>query len=305
MIGSYARRMKAPDYPWGATQEERDALLPDDPRRSGAARSASRSARRRAPPTQAFRDWWASYLRMGASPGAAVALTRMNAAIDVRAVLPSIRVPTLVAAPDRGPLPEGGRGPVPGRAHSRREVRRAARRGPPAVRGRPGRDPVGDRTLPVADARFTGAGSDAGVGAGGAARAAPGRAAGAARRSSSGRCCAGAGSSSSPQTLCCWPASTDRAGRCTAALAVVDAARRRRGAGRGRRPHRRGRSARAARTGVRHRGSTGRRRPRSTRSGCRRPSSISVPGSGLRFVARGTVRSGHPKRELHALAVEG
>ena len=46
--------------------------------------------------TPAFRDWWASYLRMGASPGAAVALTRMNAEIDIRDVLPSIRVPTLV-----------------------------------------------------------------------------------------------------------------------------------------------------------------------------------------------------------------
>jgi hypothetical protein len=44
----------------------------------------------------AFRDWWASYLRMGASPGAAVALTRMNAEIDIRDVLPSVRVPTLV-----------------------------------------------------------------------------------------------------------------------------------------------------------------------------------------------------------------
>ena len=44
----------------------------------------------------AFRDWWASYLRMGASPGAAVALTRMNAEIDIRNLLPSIRVPTLV-----------------------------------------------------------------------------------------------------------------------------------------------------------------------------------------------------------------
>jgi class 3 adenylate cyclase len=33
---------------------------------------------------------------MGASPGAAVALTKMNAEIDVRQVLPSIRVPTLV-----------------------------------------------------------------------------------------------------------------------------------------------------------------------------------------------------------------
>jgi hypothetical protein len=33
---------------------------------------------------------------MGASPGAALALTRMNAEIDIRDVLPSIRVPTLV-----------------------------------------------------------------------------------------------------------------------------------------------------------------------------------------------------------------
>jgi hypothetical protein len=44
----------------------------------------------------AFSAWWSAYLRMGASPGAAVALTRMNAEIDIRDVLPSIRVPTLV-----------------------------------------------------------------------------------------------------------------------------------------------------------------------------------------------------------------
>jgi hypothetical protein len=44
----------------------------------------------------AFRSWWATYLRMGASPGAAVALTRLNAEVDVRQVLPTIRVPTLV-----------------------------------------------------------------------------------------------------------------------------------------------------------------------------------------------------------------
>ena len=43
-----------------------------------------------------FRNWWAEYLRNGASPGAAVALTQMNAEIDVRGVLPSVRVPTLV-----------------------------------------------------------------------------------------------------------------------------------------------------------------------------------------------------------------
>ena len=33
---------------------------------------------------------------MGASPGAAVALTKMNAEVDVRDVLPDIRVPSLI-----------------------------------------------------------------------------------------------------------------------------------------------------------------------------------------------------------------
>ena len=40
--------------------------------------------------------WLASYLRRGASPGAALALQRMNADIDASGVLGSIRVPTLV-----------------------------------------------------------------------------------------------------------------------------------------------------------------------------------------------------------------
>ncbi len=43
-----------------------------------------------------FRRWYATRLRLGASPAAAVALTRMNMATDTRAVLPTIRVPTLV-----------------------------------------------------------------------------------------------------------------------------------------------------------------------------------------------------------------
>ena len=44
----------------------------------------------------AFREWWSTYLRMGASPWAALALTQMNADIDVRHLLPAIRVPTLI-----------------------------------------------------------------------------------------------------------------------------------------------------------------------------------------------------------------
>ncbi|MCW3476715.1 alpha/beta fold hydrolase [Limobrevibacterium gyesilva] len=43
-----------------------------------------------------FRDWWARFERLGASPAAAMALARMNSEIDVRPVLPAVRVPTLV-----------------------------------------------------------------------------------------------------------------------------------------------------------------------------------------------------------------
>ena len=95
---------------------------------SGAGPSASTSARRRSPTIAAFRAWWSAYLRMGASPGAAVALTRMNAEIDMRDVLPSIRVPTLVDASHRRSLPEGRGGPLSRVAHPGRDFRRAARR---------------------------------------------------------------------------------------------------------------------------------------------------------------------------------
>jgi pimeloyl-ACP methyl ester carboxylesterase/class 3 adenylate cyclase len=43
-----------------------------------------------------FRRWWARHERAGASPGAAMALMRMNSEIDVRHVLGAIHVPTLV-----------------------------------------------------------------------------------------------------------------------------------------------------------------------------------------------------------------
>jgi DNA-binding winged helix-turn-helix (wHTH) protein/pimeloyl-ACP methyl ester carboxylesterase len=94
-IGSYARRLRTPDYPWGPTLEEREAFYEEIQRQwGGPVGIAERAPSRQHDP--AFRDWWAAYLRMGASPGAALALTRMNADIDVRHVLPTIRVPTLV-----------------------------------------------------------------------------------------------------------------------------------------------------------------------------------------------------------------
>jgi pimeloyl-ACP methyl ester carboxylesterase/DNA-binding winged helix-turn-helix (wHTH) protein len=95
MIGTYAKRRWAPDYPWAPTAEQGERFLDEIQRTWG----GPVGLEARAPSVAhdpAFRDWWSTYLRMGASPGAALALTRMNAAIDVRDVLPAIRVPTLI-----------------------------------------------------------------------------------------------------------------------------------------------------------------------------------------------------------------
>ncbi len=95
MIGTYAKRIKDDDYPWGVSPEDREAFFELMRRDWG----KPVGIEERAPSMAAdenFRNWWATYLRMGASPGAALALTKMNAEIDVRNVLPSVRVPTLV-----------------------------------------------------------------------------------------------------------------------------------------------------------------------------------------------------------------
>lgn len=95
MIGTYAKRQWAPDYPWAPTTEQRTAFLEEILRNWG----GPVGLETRAPSKlgdAAFREWWSAYLRMGASPGAAAALTTMNADIDIRHVLPAIRVPTLI-----------------------------------------------------------------------------------------------------------------------------------------------------------------------------------------------------------------
>lgn len=57
------------------------------------------SAQRFAPDAakdERYRNWWGRCERLSVSPSGAVALARMNAAIDVRSIVPTIRVPTLV-----------------------------------------------------------------------------------------------------------------------------------------------------------------------------------------------------------------
>lgn len=95
MIGSYARRLKGDGYPWGPTEEDCERFFDEIRTNWGGPVGLEARAPGMVGDKQ-FSDWWAAYLRHGASPGAALALTRMNSEIDIRHVLPSVRVPSLI-----------------------------------------------------------------------------------------------------------------------------------------------------------------------------------------------------------------
>jgi class 3 adenylate cyclase len=99
-LGSFAKRRDPDDdYPWAPTAEEREEAALDVEQHWGTFRSEDVEyyAPSRARDEQ-FVHSFARYTRGSASPGAAAALVRMNSHIDVRGVLPAIRVPTLVLA---------------------------------------------------------------------------------------------------------------------------------------------------------------------------------------------------------------
>jgi pimeloyl-ACP methyl ester carboxylesterase len=93
---AYPRKMWAPDYLWGRTEEEYDREVERDLRifgpRDQAMASVHDLGRFEDEEAQAFLD----YLRFGSSPGALESLHRMNKEIDVRHVLPAVRVPTMI-----------------------------------------------------------------------------------------------------------------------------------------------------------------------------------------------------------------
>ena len=102
LFGTMARFAWAPDFPWGQTVEQLREKLEEYDRVWGTREQAAGELRDWAAPSLADDEqlisWLASYLRRAASPGAAIALTRMNYEIDVRSALPAVHVPTLVLA---------------------------------------------------------------------------------------------------------------------------------------------------------------------------------------------------------------
>jgi len=95
--GVQARWVQTNDYPWGMAREDTDRMIrdlaehgPTDDYLFGSGAGISRSV------DPAFYEFFMRYAQGAASPSAYAQLERMNADIDVRDILPSIHVPTLV-----------------------------------------------------------------------------------------------------------------------------------------------------------------------------------------------------------------
>jgi pimeloyl-ACP methyl ester carboxylesterase/class 3 adenylate cyclase len=91
LYGTQARFSRRDDYPFGEKESE---IHYTELERDWATERQAREFVPDADPTEIRR--LAAYYQAGASPSAAVALARANAAMDVRGLLASIRVPTLV-----------------------------------------------------------------------------------------------------------------------------------------------------------------------------------------------------------------
>ena len=93
LYGTFAKRIWSPDYPWAPKPDARAREIENLERNWATRMDLDQLAPSE---DEAFKRRLATYFRRSASPGAAVALLRMNTQIDVRDVLPTIQAPTLV-----------------------------------------------------------------------------------------------------------------------------------------------------------------------------------------------------------------
>ena len=96
LYGSYARRAWAPDHEAGRTEQEWRAMIDTIEKGWGEGGGLDDLWGPSAAGDERYQQWAATYRRLAASPGAAVAVMQMNKEIDVRPILPAVRVPTLV-----------------------------------------------------------------------------------------------------------------------------------------------------------------------------------------------------------------
>jgi pimeloyl-ACP methyl ester carboxylesterase len=93
---AFPRSMWTPDYPWGRTEDEYEREVEAALKIFGPHVQALTAVRALGRFTNDEAEAFLRLLRLGSSPGALEALHRMNREIDVRHVLPAVRVPTLI-----------------------------------------------------------------------------------------------------------------------------------------------------------------------------------------------------------------
>ena len=95
LINTGARLVQGPDYPWGLSGDEVERFLRRT-RETWGTGGISDIFSTSASSDERYRQWWARYQRMGSSPGRSTTMARLVFAVDVRNVLSTIHVPTLV-----------------------------------------------------------------------------------------------------------------------------------------------------------------------------------------------------------------
>jgi class 3 adenylate cyclase len=110
LYGTYPRVLRAPDYPWGVEPRLVHELAEGLEAGWGTGVALGAFAPSRAEDA-GFRQWWARFQRLSASPADARALIESAAEIDVRHVMPAVTAPALVVhrTGDRMFSVDGGR----------------------------------------------------------------------------------------------------------------------------------------------------------------------------------------------------
>ena len=93
---SFPRRTAGPGYPWGFDEARQAEVLASYETRWGPPSFGVRSLAPSLADDERFRQWHAQACRFAGTPASAVAWFRITMEIDIRDVLPAIRVPTLV-----------------------------------------------------------------------------------------------------------------------------------------------------------------------------------------------------------------
>ncbi|MGH2961322.1 MAG: adenylate/guanylate cyclase domain-containing protein [Solirubrobacterales bacterium] len=96
MYGGMPRFLRDEDYPWGMPLETAEEFIDRVPASWGRDEELLRLWAPSVADLPEPRHWFARFARLATSPGAAVALFRMTRDLDVRDILPAIRVPTLI-----------------------------------------------------------------------------------------------------------------------------------------------------------------------------------------------------------------